>query len=309
MSEDENKKRRKKTSVIAVSNQKGGVGKTATVVNLAMAFSQMGNKVLVADFDWQGDASDWFGVKDLAKQNNRHIRYAIENEKKFNEIVYSTNFEGVDIIANEPNFNFTMRRLNGTKKQFKVVEKVLDCSQLNDYDIVIIDTHPSLDPLMDSVLAYAHYVLIPTVPEPHPYEGVATLMYVINETKKDDNPNLFVLGLLISNFDGSATHKKYKHKLMQDQKRTNLQVLSTDISHIKDMKGAASVKVPLASYKKTAGAIKVSQEFLLIAKELKGMLKGKRIGRPQPMISPEILDALGTKQTSGLENDLGVVEF
>lgn len=300
--------KKKKTSVIAISNQKGGVGKTATVVNLAMAFSLLDYKVLVADFDWQGDASDWFGVKDLAKKLNRHIRSAVENELKFNDIVFKTKFKNIDIIANEPNFNFTMRRLNGTKKQFKVVEKVLECSHLYNYDIVIIDTHPSLDALMDSVLAYSHYVLIPTVPEPHPYEGVATLMHVINETKKDDNPNLFILGLLISNFDGSATHKKYKIKLLEDQKRTNLAVLETDISHVKDMKGAAAAKTPLAEYKKTVGAKKVSQEFTSIVEELAKFLKGKRIGRPQPMISPEMLDVLGKSEPKSIENDFGAIE-
>jgi chromosome partitioning protein len=158
-----------KTNILAIANQKGGVGKTTTVISLAAAFAKLGQRVLIVDFDFQGNASDWLGVQDKAIEEKRTVTYAIQRNLSISDVRMPTGNSKIDVIASDISLNWETRKLNGTSRQFQLLKRILDCPEANDYNVILIDTHPSIDPLFESVMSYAHYFLVPVFAEKHPY--------------------------------------------------------------------------------------------------------------------------------------------
>jgi chromosome partitioning protein len=268
-----------KTSILAVTNQKGGVGKTTTVISLAAAFARLGKRVLIVDFDFQGNASDWLGLQQKAVDDKRTVTHAIQNNLTIPDVRIATSSEKIDLIASDISLNWEMRKLNGTSRQFQILKRILDCPEANEYEIIIVDTHPSIDPLFESVMNYAHYYLVPVFAEKHPYSGLEYLTKAIEQTKEDVNPNLYFLGLLITKYnDKNSTHKKFEAKMRELEGATKVPVLKTRIPSSEAVAGASAAQVSLLDYHPN---LKIAETYMALARELMPMLKGKRIGRPQ----------------------------
>ena len=303
--------KKRKTSILAIANQKGGVAKTTSVVQLADCFASMGNKVLVVDFDFQGNATDWFGLAEKAEKLKKTTAHAIMGSLKFTDIKMKTEIENVDLVASDLSLNYLMRSLSGSQKQFKVAELILDCEELDNYDLVIIDTHPAVDSVFESVMNFAHYYLIPIYAEKHPYKGVEYLLRVISEIKEYSNNNLFSLGIFITNFDKSATAKEYKKKLealciknsdrkskKSRNKERKMVLLDTTIRHSKTVKGASSSSQPMSLY--TTRQNNIWDDYMALAMEIDSELIGKRTGRPQPAVNSATI-----KQADDFVNEFG----
>lgn len=189
-------KKKKEMRVISVFNQKGGVGKTTTVVNLASALGFNKKKVLVIDMDPQGNSTSGLGVED----QEITIYDVLTHEKEINDTIIQTKSKNVDLIpANADLCGLEIELLNVDKKEYLLKEELPKI--LENYDFIIIDCPPSLSVLSINSLVSSHSVLIPIQCEYYALEGVSQLMNTVNIIRKGLNPELEIEGVLLTMYD------------------------------------------------------------------------------------------------------------
>ena len=184
--------------IIAVANQKGGVGKTTTCVNLCAALHEKGKRVLMADCDPQGNATSGFGVSKTSSPGMYEM--LIKGEDAF-ECVCKTEYG--DVIPAGKNLAAASVELAEMKNREFVLKNALN-SLYADYDYIFIDCPPSLELLTVNALAAATSVLIPMQCEYYALEGIADLMTSIRMTKKRLNPGLDIDGIVLTMYDARA---------------------------------------------------------------------------------------------------------
>jgi chromosome partitioning protein len=185
---------------IAIFNQKGGVGKTTTNINLAACLAQMGKKVLVIDIDPQGNTTSGLGI---SKKDLKLSTYELLTRENINtrETIMRTGVESMDIIpanAQLAGAEIELVQIPGREKILKkAIENIRD-----DYDYIFIDCPPSLGLLTINSLTAVDAVLVPIQCEFYALEGVSQLMSTIEIVKKNLNPGLTIQGVILSMFDG-----------------------------------------------------------------------------------------------------------
>ena len=183
---------------IAISNQKGGVGKTTTAINLAAALSERGKRVLLCDFDPQGNATSGFGVDPRSLETSVYDLIVSEDPDTKSGIVQT---KWVDIIGANVNLagaELDLIAMDHREARLKLVlDKVKD-----EYDYVFIDCPPSLGLLTLNCLCAADSFLVPLQCEYYALEGLSQLMTTVRMVKKNMNPKLSLEGVLLTMFDG-----------------------------------------------------------------------------------------------------------
>lgn len=184
--------------IIAVSNQKGGVGKTTTTVNLSTALAATGRSVLVIDADPQGNASTGLGID--KKQRDDDLYQLISGTITIDQAIISTNIKGVDVIPASTDLSAVELEL-ASKKDRNNRLKVLIKNIKTDYDYVFIDCPPSLGLLTVNALAAANSILIPLQCEYYALEGLSQLMDTVEMVREGLNPRLTIKGLVLTMYD------------------------------------------------------------------------------------------------------------
>ena len=256
----------KKKTTIAVINQKGGVGKTTTVINLASALSILGQNNLIIDLDPQGNATTGLGGSNNDEEKN--IYNLLIKKIELKDVIKKTNVKNLDIIGSNVNLSgLEVETANDSNRAF-VLKEILNKENnelLSKYNNIFIDCPPSLSLLTIMALVASDELLVPLQTEFFALEGITQLVKTIDRIKVNLNPELMVRGILLTMFD-----KRNKLSSQVDQEARNYfkdKVYKTVIPRNVRLSEAPSHGLPCVMYDKSCSGsksyLKLADEFLL----------------------------------------------
>ena len=184
--------------IISIANQKGGVGKTTTAVNLATAIAACDKSVLLIDLDPQGNASTGFGIDNIDR--NTHIYHLLINQISIEDAIKSSIVPKLFVIPSDTDLAAAEVELRNRKNREFILDMLLR-PITDSYDFVIIDCPPSLGLLTVNAFSASHSVLVPLQCEFYALEGLAQLLRSIELVKKNLNPSLTIQGIVLTMFD------------------------------------------------------------------------------------------------------------
>ena len=192
-----------KEKIISIINQKGGVGKTTTVINLAAGLSLNQKKVLVIDLDPQGNATTGLGLSNL-ENSEKSIYSVLNGTKKISEVIEKTKFDNLDLITSNVDLSgLEVETAADNRRAFILKEQLM--AYLNDsraeYSHILIDCPPSLSLLTIMALVSSDSLLVPLQTEFFALEGLTQLMKTIDRIKSNLNPELSIRGILLTMYD------------------------------------------------------------------------------------------------------------
>jgi chromosome partitioning protein len=196
--------------VIAVANQKGGVGKTTSTINLGAALAEYGRRVLLVDFDPQGALSVGLGVQPHQLEATIY-NLLMERGVEPDDVILKTSVAGMDLLPSNIDLSAAEVQLVTEVGREQALGRALK-RVLDRYDVVLIDCQPSLGLLTINALACADSVLIPLACEFFSLRGVALLMDTIDKVKDRLNPDLDLIGVLATMFDSRTVHTREVHQ-------------------------------------------------------------------------------------------------
>lgn len=180
-----------KPQVIAIANRKGGTGKTTVSVNLAAELAALGKRVLLVDLDSQGHCAVGLGMKVQRGDALAHDIF-MDSETQLAQVIRHTSFTNLALAPADQSFEHG----SGLRDECRLARTLAEEEIAARFDVVIVDTPPSLDILLLNALTAAHWVLVPYIPHHLSYEGVRQLMRVLFKVMTNANPALKVLGFL-----------------------------------------------------------------------------------------------------------------
>ena len=247
--------------IISIINQKGGVGKTTTVINLASGLSQLNKRILVIDLDPQGNATTGLGLSNM--ENSGDTIYGVLNgSKEINEVIKKTKFENLDIITSNVDLSgLEVETADDGNRAFILKTKLT--AYLNNsrdlYDYVLIDCPPSLSLLTVMALVSSSSLLVPLQTEFFALEGLTQLMKTIERIKVSLNPDLKIRGILLTMYDKRNKLSSQVEKEARDY--FSDKVYSTVIPRNVRLSEAPSHGIPVLIYDKTCPGSKSYYNF------------------------------------------------
>lgn len=184
--------------IIAIANQKGGVGKTTTTINLSSCLAEMSKKVLTIDMDPQGNTTSGLGIDKNTCENT--VYELMLGNCSINDAVIHTEIENLDLIASNVNLAGAEIELLNIKEREYVLKNEIDYI-VDDYDYILIDCPPSLNMLTVNAMTTANTVLVPIQCEYYALEGLSQLMYTIELVQQRLNPKLKMEGVVFTMYD------------------------------------------------------------------------------------------------------------
>ena len=247
--------------IIAMCNQKGGVGKTTTAVNLAAALAEYGRKVLVVDFDPQGALSTHLGVIAVPGEIATIYELMKGSIKDPHEVIRKSPIKNLDLIPANIDLSVAEIELVNEVARESILANILR-KVSDEYDVIIIDCQPSLGLLNVNALTAAHGVLIPMATDFFALRGVALLKDQINKVQERLNPALKLDGILVTLHERTLHSKEVLDRL---QEAFESCVFKTQIARTVKFKDATVAQLPITSY---APSSEAAESYRAVAREL-----------------------------------------
>lgn len=246
--------------VISITNQKGGVGKTTSAVNLAYYLAKAGKKVLLVDFDPQGNATSGLGV-DKDKLNIT-MSDVVLGKKLLKDTIIATDYKNLWLAPSTPHLANTEAELAQAERRFSRLKVAIE-SVANQYDFILIDSPPSLSLLTVNGLIAARYILLPVQAEFYALEGLGQLLETMKLVRKNINPTLDLLGVLptMINSRTSLSQQVYEEIKQHFPGKVFKQTIPRNIR----LAEAPSYGVPIGEYDKWS---KGARAYKAVAKEV-----------------------------------------
>ena len=254
----------KASRIIAVANEKGGVGKTVTVINLGAALSLMGKRVLVVDMDPQANATKGLGIEPDAERLNAYDLIIRPDETMAEDAVQKTAWQGLQVIPSHVDLSGAEVELVEEEGRENRLKEAL-VPILAHYDVILLDTPPSLSLLTVNVFACAREVIVPCQTHPYAYGALEELFDTITAVREAINPDLAVTGVLATLYDQrTRVSQRILDKLRQDPTYGSL-LFQTVIRANTKIADSADVGKPVVFYRTTSFG---AQDYKALAEEL-----------------------------------------
>ena len=200
--------------IIAIANQKGGVGKTTLTFNLGGALAELGQKVLLIDLDPQGNLSSVF-IDNIHSLSKTIADVLLEDQAEFEEVINKTQIPNLDLIASNLALNDIDTHLAGNDDaQYMLIDEIKELK--DSYDYILIDCPPNLGKATRIALVTAQELLIPIECQGWAVKGSSQLLAYVEKIRKKANPNLRVLGFLINKYDPRRNIEKNYYKVLKE---------------------------------------------------------------------------------------------
>ena len=236
---------------IAITYEKGGVGKTTTAVNLSAIFAELGYKVLLVDLDLQSYATSYFDMYDDKLPCIFEVM-CDDNDITAEAAIRHIDLESIDTLDLLPS-NYRFRKMDTvlmmkTKRQEYTLKKCLSPIE-NNYDFIIFDCPPNGERVKENALAYADFLILPTIPDDNALHGLRCLSTEVVDVKEDVNPHLSVLGVLVT-IDENTRNKRAYRQVLQEQ--TIFPAFKTVIRKNTYLSEARNAHLPINLYDKSS---------------------------------------------------------